>query len=292
MEKRISGKTRLIALIGSPVEHSGSPALYNFGFAHHGLDYAYLAFDIKVDQVPEAIKAARLLNMRGFNVTMPCKNEVAKYMDELSPAARIIGAVNTVVNENGKLVGHITDGPGFVRNLKEHGVGVENKKLVVLGAGGAATAIQVECALSGAKEVTIFNMSDEFFTRAEETAKKIENEAPGCKVKVCPLEDRSLLAEEIAKADIVVNGTVAGMKPNEDVSLVDKEMFINMPVVVDVVYDPKKTRMMREAEEIGCVVIGGEGMLLWQGVEAYKLYTGLDMPVEEYRRFQSEQQNK
>ena len=128
MEQRIKGTTGLMALIGSPVGHSGSPAMYNFSFRYHNLDYAYMAFDIKEDQVPAALDAIRLFKMRGANVTMPCKNEVAKHMDELSPAARIIGAVNTIVNEDGKLVGHITDGIGFVRNLKEHGVDVKGKK--------------------------------------------------------------------------------------------------------------------------------------------------------------------
>ena len=174
MEKRIKGTTGLLALIGSPVGHSGSPAMYNFSFQHYGLDYAYMAFDIKVDEVPRALDAMRLFKMRGCNVTMPCKNEVAKHMDELSPAARIIGAVNTIVNEDGKLVGHITDGVGFVRNLQEHGVEVKGKKMVVLGAGGAATAIQVQCALDGAKSISIFNPDDPFYERAEGTAAKLK----------------------------------------------------------------------------------------------------------------------
>lgn len=157
MEQRIKGTTGLMMLIGSPVGHSGSPDMYNFSFRYHNLDYAYMAFDIKEDQVKAALDAMRLFKMRGCNVTMPCKNEAAKYMDELSPAARIIGAVNTIVNEDGKLIGHITDGIGFVRNLKEHGVDVKGKKMVVLGAGGAATAIQVQCALDGAESISIFN---------------------------------------------------------------------------------------------------------------------------------------
>ena len=138
MEQRIKGTTGLLALIGSPVGHSGSPAMYNFSFQYHNLDYAYMAFDIKEDQVPAALDAMRLFKMRGCNVTMPCKNKVAQCVDELSPAAKIIGAVNTIVNEDGKLVGHITDGIGFVRNLKEQGVGIEGKKIVLLGTGGAA----------------------------------------------------------------------------------------------------------------------------------------------------------
>ena len=131
MEQRIKGTTGLLALIGSPVGHSGSPDMYNFCFRYHNLDYCYMAFDIKEDQVPAALDAMRLFNMRGCNVTMPCKTAAAQNMDELSAAARIIGAVNTIVNENGKLVGHMTDGIGFVENLRDHGVDVKGKKIGV-----------------------------------------------------------------------------------------------------------------------------------------------------------------
>ena len=135
---RITGHTGLLALIGSPVGHSGSPAMYNYSFEKLGLDYAYVAFDIKVEEVKAALDAMRLFHMRGCNVTMPCKTEAAKYMDELSPAARIIGAVNTIVNEDGKLIGHMTDGEGFVGNLRDHGIEIKGKKITVAGGGGAA----------------------------------------------------------------------------------------------------------------------------------------------------------
>ena len=291
MEQRIKGTTGLMALIGSPVGHSGSPEMYNFSFRYHNLDYAYMAFDIKEDQVVAALDAIRLFRMRGANVTMPCKNEVAKHMDELSPAARIIGAVNTIVNEDGKLIGHMTDGLGFVRNLKEHGVDVRGKKLVILGAGGAATAIQVQCALDGAASISIFNPDDPFFARAEATAEKLKKETPDCEVHVYKMEDQDRLRDEVAKADILINGTRAGMKPNEDQTLIDKSMFRPELVVADVVYNPEETRMVKEAKEAGCkVAIGGKGMLLWQGAEAYKLYTGLEMPTDAYQKFQAEQE--
>ena len=268
--------------------------MYNFSFRYHNLDYAYMAFDIKEDQVPAALDAIRLFKMRGANVTMPCKNEVAKHMDELSPAARIIGAVNTIVNEDGKLVGHITDGVGFVRNLKEHGVDVKGKKMVVLGAGGAATAIQVQCALDGAESISIFNPKDPFFARAESTAEKLKKETPSCKVQVFDLADEAKLKEEVANADILVNATLAGMKPHEELTLIkDKSMFRPDLVVADVVYNPAETRMVKEAKEAGCkLAIGGKGMLLWQGAAAYKLYTGLEMPTAEYQKFQEENENK
>ena len=293
MEQRIKGTTGLMALIGSPVGHSGSPAMYNFSFQYHNLDYAYMAFDIQEEQVPEALDAMRLFKMRGCNVTMPCKNKAAKCVDELSPAARIIGAVNTIVNEDGKLVGHITDGIGFVRNLKEHGVDVKGKKMVVLGAGGAATALQVQSALDGAASISIFNPDDPFLERARETAKKIEKEVPDCKVSVYCIDDQDKLREEIAKADILVNGTKAGMKPHDDISLVDKSVFRPDLVVADVVYNPTETKMVKEAKEAGCkLAIGGTGMLLWQGAAAYKLYTGLEMPTAEYQKFQEENKGK
>ena len=148
MEQRIKGTTGLLALIGSPVGHSGSPDMYNFCFRYHNLDYCYMAFDIKEDQVPAALDAMRLFNMRGCNVTMPCKTAAAQNMDELSAAARIIGAVNTIVNENGKLVGHMTDGIGFVENLRDHGVDVKGKKMVVLGAGGPHPYVNMQIILS------------------------------------------------------------------------------------------------------------------------------------------------
>ncbi len=286
MEPRIKGTTGLLALIGSPVGHSGSPDMYNFSFRYHDLDYAYMAFDIKEDEVPAALDAMRLFHMRGCNVTMPCKNKAAQCVDELSPAARIVGAVNTIVNENGRLIGHITDGTGFVRNLKEHGVDVKGKKMVVLGAGGAATAIQVQCALDGAASISIFNPDDPFLNRARSTAEKLAAEVPDCTVNVYCLEDQERLRAEIASSDILVNGTLAGMKPHEDVSLIDRSMFREGLVVADVVYDPIETKLLREAKEAGCITVGGKGMLLWQGAAAYKLYTGLEMPTAEYQEYQ------
>lgn len=284
MEKRISGKTGLLGLIGSPVGHSGSPAMYNYSFEKLGLDYTYLAFDIKVDEAAKAIDAMKTFHMRGCNVTMPCKNEAAKYMDELSPAARIIGAVNTIVNEDGKLIGHITDGQGFVDNLRDHGVEIAGKKITVCGGGGAATAIQVQCALEGAKEVSIFNIKDAFFERTIQTAEKIRQEMPECVVNVFDIADMEKMREEIASSDIFANATIVGMKPMDDESVVkDVTMFRPGLVVVDAVYNPKETRMLKEAKEAGCTCIDGQGMLVWQGAAAFKLYTGREMPVEEVK---------
>ena len=205
-------------------------------------------------------------------------------MDELSPAARIIGAVNTIVNDDGKLTGYITDGEGFVNNLKDHGIDIKGKKITVAGGGGAATAIQVQCALDGAREITIFNIKDKFFGRTLETAEKIKKEVPGIVVNVYDIADTKKMTEEIGDSDIFANATIVGMKPMENESVVkDLSAFRPGLVVADAVYNPEETRLLKEAKEAGCICIGGKGMLLWQGVAAFKLYTGQDMPVKEVK---------
>lgn len=280
----ISGRTGLLGLIGSPVGHSGSPAMYNYSFELLEMDYKYLAFDIKLEEVANAISAIKTFKMKGANVTMPCKGAVCEYMDELSPAARIIGACNTIVNKDGKLIGHITDGQGYVRNLKENGVDVKGKKITIMGAGGAATAIQVQCALDGAREISIFNKKDDFFKRAEKTVEDIKREVPDCIVNLYDLDDTEKLYSEISDSDILTNATIVGMKPYEnDTNILDTNVFRKDLIVTDVVYNPIKTKMILDAEKEGCKVIGGKGMLLYQGVEAFKLFTEKDMPVKEVK---------
>jgi quinate/shikimate dehydrogenase len=287
MERRITGHTGLYSLIGSPVGHSGSPAMYNFSFQKTGLDYGYMAFDITLDKLPDAIAAIKTFKIKGSNVTMPCKTAVVAYLDELSPAARIIGAVNTIVNENGRLTGHNTDGIGFVRNLAQNGVDVKGRKITILGAGGAGSAIQVQLALDGAREISIFNIDDAFYARALETAAKLKKEVPGCVVNIYPLENEAKLKEEIDSSEILINSTKVGMHPLEKESLIkDTSVYRNDLVVADTVYNPKTTRMLEEAEAAGSKIVGGIGMLLCQGAEAFKLYTGLEMPADEvYNEF-------
>ena len=241
--------------------------------------------DIKEEEVPEFIKSMRLLNIQGCNVTMPNKTAAAQNMDELSPAAELIGAVNTIVNRDGKLYGHITDGEGFVANLKDHGISVEGKDIVIFGAGGAATAIQVQCALDGAREISIFNIKDAFFERTLQTAEKIKKAVPECVVNVYDIADTAKMTEEIQSSDIFANATIVGMKPMDDQSVVkDLSAFRPGLVVADAVYNPEETKLLREAKEAGCTCVGGKGMLLWQGVAAFKLYTGQDMPVEDVKK--------
>lgn len=283
MEKRITGRTGMFCLIGTPVGHSGSPAMYNYSFAQTGLDDAYLAYDVPLEKTEAAVQALKVLGCKGFNVTMPCKTKVAELVDELSDAAKLIGACNTVVIQDGKLYGNNTDGMGFVKNLRENGVDVKGKRMTVMGAGGAATAIQVQSALDGAKKISIFNRKDEFYANAERTAEKIKGMLPECQVNVYPLEDTEKLYAEIADSDILVNATKVGMKPLDDQSLVeDASVFRPELVVADAVYNPKETKFVQMAKAAGCkVAVGGIGMLLWQGAAAFHLFTGKDMPAQE-----------
>jgi shikimate dehydrogenase len=192
--------------------------------------------------------------------------------------------VNTIVNEDGKLYGHMTDGVGFVNNLRDHGIDIKGKKITVAGGGGAATAIQVQCALDGAREISIFNIKDSFFERTLATAEKIRKEVPGCTVNVFDIADTEKMTEEISGSDIFVNATIVGMKPMDDQSVIkDPKAFRPDLVVADVVYNPVETKLLRDAKAAGCKCVGGKGMLLWQGVAAFKLFTGEEMPVDEVK---------
>ncbi|HJD40553.1 MAG TPA: shikimate dehydrogenase [Candidatus Blautia stercoripullorum] len=290
MDTRISGKTRLLGVFGTPITHSGSPVMYNFSFDYYGIDGVYLAFDCRESEMKDSLAAMRRLNMWGANVTMPCKQEAARNMDRLSPAAKFIGAVNTIVNDGGILTGHNTDGMGVVLDLKDHGKSVQDQKIVLLGAGGAATAIMVQCALDGAKSVTVFNRGASALEKAEKIGKKMKKEGVSCMLDYCLLSEEELLTETIRQGDILINATSVGMAPmSEGQSLItDMKAFHEELVVYDVIYNPEVTKLMKDAAENGCRkenIIGGKGMLLWQGACAFRLYTGLEMPVRELKEF-------
>lgn len=280
----ISGKTKLLGLFGTPVAHSKSPAMYNYCFKKFNLDWAYLAFDVPLEKTEDAIRAFRTLNMVGANVTMPLKKAVIPYLDELTPAAKAIQAVNTIVNRDGKLIGNNTDGMGYTRNLQANGILVSDKRIVLLGGGGAASAIAVQAALEGAKEIDVFNLKDAFFDKLKDTLDSIHHVAPSCKLTLNDLADKVLLKRCIDKADILSNATRVGMAPYENqTNIEDLTWFRKDLIVTDVVYAPSETRMLKEARSLGLKTCDGLGMLLWQGAEAFKLYSGLDMPIDEIR---------
>ena len=280
MAERITGHTELIGLMAYPIRHSSSPAMHNEAFAYLGLDYAYLAFEVDNDTLEDAIKGLRALRMVGSNVSMPNKTVVHKYRDKLSPAAELCGAVNTIVNENGVLTGHITDGIGYMKALKDNNIDVIGKKMTIVGSGGAATAIEVQAALDGVAEMSIFNIKDKFWENAQETIKKI-NERTSCKVALYDLADLDKLKEEIADSYLFANATGMGMKPLEGQTYIpDKSFFRPDLIVTDVVYSPRETAMLKMAKEVGCKTMNGMGMMLFQGAAAFEMWTGKEMPIE------------
>lgn len=280
---RIDGRTKLIGLLATPVGHSVSPAMHNLAFRKLGLNYAYMAFDVGNDRLAEIVDGMRALNVRGFNLSMPNKIKILPLLDELSPAAQFVGAVNTVVNENGKLIGHITDGTGYMRGLTDAGVDFLGKKMTLVGSGGAATAVAIQAALDGVAEISIFNRNDDFFARAVKNAEIINGQIKdtNCKANVYNLEDLDQLKEEIASSDILTNGTGVGMKPMEDLSLIPDPSWLRADLVVsDLIYTPRKTKLLQQAESVGCKTLNGLGMVLWQGAKAFEIWTGQEMPVE------------
>ena len=280
MAERITGHTELIGLIATPIRHSSSPRMHNEAFAKLGLDYAYLAFEVGNEELEDTIKGFRAMKVRGSNVSMPNKTVVHKYLDKLSDAAQMCGAVNTIVNDDGVLTGHITDGIGYMSGLKDAGIDIIGKKMTIVGAGGAATAIQVQAALDGVKEISIFNRKDEFYERAQKTVKDI-NEKTNCKATLYDLEDLDKLKEEIASSYIFTNATGTGMKPLEGQTYIPDKSFLREDLIVtDVVYAPAETALLKMAKEVGCKTLNGFPMMLFQGAAAFKLWTNQDMPIE------------
>lgn len=280
----VDAHTELIGLMAYPIRHSSSPAMHNEAFRYLGLNLAYMAFEVEQDQLEGAVNAIRALRMLGSNVSMPNKIKVKEYLDELSEAAELIGSVNTIVNDNGKLIGHNTDGLGYVQSLEYKGIPVKGKKFVIVGAGGAGTAMQIQCALSGAAEIHIFNTKDKFFDNALVTAEKIRSHTD-CLVTVNDIADLDLLREKINACDILANSTGVGMKPLEGKTWLPDTSYLRPDLIVtDSIYAPTRTKFLQMAEEAGCkVVMNGFGMMLFQGAAAFKLWTGIDMPIEHIR---------
>lgn len=280
MAERITGHTELIGLMAYPIRHSSSPAMQNEAFAKMGFDYAYLAFEVDNDNLEDAIRSIRALKMRGSNVSMPNKTVVHKYLDHLSPAAELTGAVNTIVNDDGILTGHITDGTGFMAALRDNDIDVIGKKMTIVGAGGAATAIEIQAALDGVAEISVFNRKDEFWERAQRNV-DIINEKTECKAKLFDLEDLDILKAEIADSCLFVNATGMGIKPLEGKTYIPDASYLRPDLIVaDVVYSPAETALLKMAKQVGCKCMNGFGMMLFQGSAAFELWTGKPMPIE------------
>ena len=279
MPQRITGHTELIGLIANPIRHSKSPMMHNTAFEALGLDYAYLVFEVDEAHLAPAVEGLRALGVRGFNVSMPLKSAILPYLDEILPAGQLCQAVNTVVNDNGRLTGTSTDGEGFMAACADAGIDLIGRKVTLLGAGGAGTAVAMQMGLDGVAELSIFNRDDAFWPRAEANAARL-NERTGCRAAAYRLEDTDRLRAEIASSMALVNATSAGFGKQAGLcALPDASLLRPDLVVADVIYVPEKTVLLEMAERAGCRTMNGLGMMLYQGAAAFKLWTGRDMPI-------------
>jgi shikimate dehydrogenase len=271
----ITGRIKVCCLIGGPVEHSVSPLMFNKAFEFLGLDFVYIAFRVEEMELRNAIKGIKALGIKGVNVTMPHKIKVMKFLDKIDKLALKIGAVNTILNENGKLIGFNTDGEGALRALKENDCKIKERKVMVIGAGGAGRAVSYYMAKESPRELVIFNRTRE---KAAKLAKSLKKEFR-LNIKVLPLT-LHYIKREIENADILINCTSVGMFPNINASLLPKEVLRKDLTVMDIVYNPLETKLLKDAKNVGAKVINGVEMLVYQAATSFKIWTEKEAPID------------
>ncbi|NLC76995.1 MAG: shikimate dehydrogenase [Clostridia bacterium] len=269
--------SRLVGIIGYPLGHSLSPAMHNGAFQHLGLGYHYVAFPVKPEDLAQAIAGLKALNIAGCNVTIPYKEKVIPLLDHLDRDAALLGAVNTIVNRDGELWGYNTDGAGFLRSLREVGkIEVDGRSVLIMGAGGAARAVAFALAKEGAGRLIIANRSRD---KGEKLAADIRQHF-ACPVQTCDLAMPSL-REELKSVQLLINTLPLGMFPQTEAMPPVEPEWLKPPITVcDLIYNPPKTKLLAMAEKQGCPVLNGEGMLVYQGAAAFKLWTGYEAPVD------------
>ena len=279
----IDGKTRLICLLGHPVAHSLSPAMHNAAFEKLNLPYAYLAIDILPEDLPAAVQSLKTLHFRGANLTMPLKTAILPLCDELSLVSQVAGSVNTLLyRDDGTLFGTTTDGVGLTRSLQNQGVSYAGKRVTLLGAGGAATAIAAQLAVDGAAEIAIFQRKSPTFERALSFANRV-NAHTSCRASVIDMADRDALKTSVAESSVLINATNVGMGTDPS-SLVPEDFLVPGLFVYDIIYEPAETPLLRAARERGLSASNGKDMLLYQGAASFHCWTGQEMPTDYVRQ--------
>ena len=273
MKKEINGKTKIIGIIGKNIENSLSPLIHNQIILKHSLNFCYLPFQVAETNLGKAIQGIKALNIRGVNITFPYKEKVIKFLDEVEESALRIGAVNTIVNNKGILIGYNTDVIGFKKSLQEDGkFAIKGEKAIILGAGGVARAVVYALLEEGIEEISIFNRTLE---RAEKIKQNLSSFFPKSRISVFPLEEEDM-KDKIEKAHLLVNTTSLGIAPQSDnTPLPDEKLFHPDLLVYDLIYHPAKTLFLRQAERAGAKIINGLPMLVYQGIESFYLWTGL-----------------
>lgn len=272
----VNTDTKIIGLLGYPLGHSYSPLMQNAAFERCSLNRLYIPIEVLPENIETVVRGIAKMNFDGFNVTKPYKIEMIKYLDEIDEYAKCIGAVNTVTIKNGILKGYNTDGIGFLKSFEEgSGTTFEGKKVFMLGNGGASRSICMTLALNKAKRIYICNRT---YEKAIALAKDINNQVEGCSIPLPMINEE--MGKAIDSSDVLINTTSIGMFPAVYDTPLDKSILNENLTVCDVVYNPKKTRLLCEAEEIGCKTVNGLAMLVYQGAESFKLWTGINAPKE------------
>lgn len=276
----VKNQRNKLGVIGHPIKHSMSPIMHNAVFQELGLNCTYDPFDVKKEDLKKFIENCKIENFLGLNVTIPHKVEIIKFLDEISKEVRLIGAVNTIKFEDEKSKGFNTDGIGCIRALKEANVLVKYKKILILGAGGASRAISFQCILEGAN-VSISNREKERYMAvnlSEDIKEKL-----GERVDVIDFSNEKI-KDKLKEVDILINTTPVGMFPYVNKSIIPVEIIPRDLVVMDIVYNPVETKLLREAKNKGCKTVDGVGMFVHQGAESLKIWLGIKAPVELMRK--------
>ena len=274
----LSGKTKICAVIGDPIAHTLSPTIHNAAFKHLKLDFVYLAFRVKANDLENAMQGIRELGIHGLNVTMPHKNTVVNYLDEMDPTVQFLGSANTILNREGKLSGFNTDGIGALQALRENGVDLAEKKVLLLGAGGAAKAIAFSLAPE-VGELTVLNRATEKATKLAEALRQISD-----KTITGGSLSRDVISKNMADSDALINATSVGMRPAAGQSVVPPQSLRSDLTVMDIVYNPIETKLAKDAKAAGAKVINGVEMLIHQGAASFKIFTGKSAPIEVMRK--------
>lgn len=292
----ITGHTHMVAMIGSPVEHSASPATHSLAYKKLGIDAVFLVFDVTEPDLSNVMGAFRA--MKGWvstTVTMPLKQAVIPYLDELSDEARLIGSVNMITKESdGRLVGHNTDGKGFMNNLEKNGVTVKGATMTLVGPGGAGSAIFVQAALDGVARLDVFAreggksyrhalLLKENIEKALKDKVDESKDTTNCQIPIYSLENKDQLKQSISESDILANGTNIGMGEGNNETPVAQDLLRPGMVVADVIYAPIETQLLKDAKALGCKTFNGLGMLDEQAVVADKIRFGVEIPIKEIR---------
>lgn len=269
---KIDANTQIYGLLGYPLKHTASPAMHNAAFKAIKLNAIYLVFEVDPTSLGEAVRGFKALRIRGFNVTIPYKERVMPLLDQIDHSAEEVGAVNTVQNKDGLLIGYNTDLAGFIAPLKELNLKLSELRVLIVGAGGAAKACVKALVDEGCRAITILN-------RSEDRALKLAQQYRYANLKVAELNEENL-REAVSQADLVVNATPIGMYPHVDASIIPKQLLRSDLIVYDLVYRPTQTKLIKDALEVGATTILGYKMLLEQAAQSFRIWTGLEPPKE------------